>query len=192
MSDATNTDEILADTQGNKTLAASVQKAAETASKRAAQVHNVTVAIRDAILAADSAFEEAKTTLDTTAKSNEEISSSLESTEADVAALEEKARETAERIGSVHNKTDKLKAEYIKITSNSRAAARAADVSAEIAQGVADKQAALQTKYDEVERQLEQHVSGNEERKERAQRLHQRTTELLTQIHQHNAAADSR
>lgn len=63
-----DTNKILEETHGNKTAAIHLQRTAELASERAARIHNVTVAIRDALENAEKAQEEAR---DSLAKINE-------------------------------------------------------------------------------------------------------------------------
>ncbi|CAD5219384.1 unnamed protein product [Bursaphelenchus okinawaensis] len=191
VSSTKNTDEILAETQDNKTLAENLQKQADSASQRAAKIHNTTVAINKALEDANAAYNEAQSVLDQTAESNDQISADLEKAEGDVVTLEEKAKEATTLISELQNKTDKLKAEYIKITSNSKSAGASADKALEIAQKVEENQAPLKAKYDEVDKLLSERVSGNEEKKERAEKLHRRTTELLVNIKKHNSDAEA-
>ena len=48
----------------------------------------------------------------------------------------------------------------------------------------------MQQKYNQVEKLLDERVNGNEQRKERAERLHKQTTDLLTKIRAHNDDAE--
>lgn len=59
-----DTDKILSETSGNKSIAFQLQQAAERASERAARIHNVTVTIREALENAEKTQEEAQNILD--------------------------------------------------------------------------------------------------------------------------------
>jgi len=109
----------------------------------------------------------------------------------DIAVLTSQAKVAEEKIRKIHNTTDYLKAEYIKITSNSKTATANANNAAELIGAAELKQEELKETYDKVKAQLEERESGNEERKQRAEQLRQRTTELLAKIKSSREAKSS-
>lgn len=139
MLEAKNTDQILAETSGNKTVAENLQRSAETASERAAKIHNTIMGIRDSLEKAETAQGEAQRILDSSADANEEIKESLEKTETEIDDLEHRANDATTRISDLQNKTDKLKAEYVKITSSSKSASTNAQSASETAKDVEKK-----------------------------------------------------
>lgn len=68
----------------------------------------------------------------------------LSLTDAEVSALEQKAKEAVERIQKLKNVTDNLKAEYIKITSASKSASQSASNATDIAKDVDKKHIQLE------------------------------------------------
>ncbi|KAI6223535.1 Laminin subunit beta-1 [Aphelenchoides fujianensis] len=169
--DAKNTDQILSETRGNKTNA-------ESAHARADEVHKTATEIRDALAKAEAAQEEAQTTLDTAVNSNEDLGKTVAATENEVDDLEQRVATAVQQIADLNNKTDRLKSSYIKITSSSKSAGTNA-------------QSATEEKYNQVETLLNERVNGNDGRKERAEELARRTTQLLSQIQSHNDDAES-
>ncbi|KAI1733245.1 laminin EGF domain-containing protein [Ditylenchus destructor] len=180
--DIKDTDKILEETSGNKTIATNLQRAAERASERAARIHNVTTAIKEALENAEEAQTAAQAALDQIKANIEKTKSSLGGTEEEVKELEAKATETANKIKEMHNTTDNLKAEYIKITSNSKTATSSANTATETVKSVEQKHENLKETYQKVLKLLEDRESGNDDRKSRAEDLRRRTTELLAKI----------
>lgn len=64
---------------------------------------------------------------------------SLSATEESVQELEGRTKEAAQRINNLHNTTDSLRTEYIKITSNTKSAAASANSATDIAKNVEKK-----------------------------------------------------
>lgn len=137
--EAKNTDQILAETHGNKTVAEQLQRSAEIASERASKIHQTIVGIRDALAEAEKAQSDAQSILDSAADSKEDINRLLGETENEVSDLESRAAEANTRISDLQNKTDKLKAEYIKITSSSKSASTNAQSASDISKDVEKK-----------------------------------------------------
>lgn len=184
VAESKNTNEILAETQDKKSEAERLQTSAAQASKRAADIHNTTVAIKSALSQTDETYNEAQKILDDTTSSNEKVTKDLEDAETDVASLEEKAKEAVSLLSDLQNKTDKLKAEYIKITSNSKAAGASADAALEIANKLDAKQEEVEKKLSEVDAILETRASGGESKQERAKTLMGRAKSLFATLQQ--------
>uniref|UniRef100_A0A914C176 Laminin subunit beta-1 n=1 Tax=Acrobeloides nanus TaxID=290746 RepID=A0A914C176_9BILA len=184
-------DKILEETRGNKTTAAALQASAERASQRAASIHNLTLAIRDALDQAKAAQDAAQQTLN---EANEKISQSrqdLSLTDDQVAALEQKAKDANSRLQQLRNTTDNLKAEYIKITSASKSASQSANNATDIAKEVDSKHTQLEETYTRVKAKLDERENGNEDRNTKASALRKKTTELLAKIKRHNEDIES-
>ncbi|KAI3416331.1 hypothetical protein GPALN_005866 [Globodera pallida] len=180
--EAKEPEKILAETRANKTAASELQAKAELASQRAASIHNITVGIKEALDTAEEAQKQAQMTLDDINANIEKTKSTLALTEEEVKSLESRVDEASERIRKLVNVTDHLKAEYVKIMSNTKAAGQSAAGASEIAAQVEQKHNAMKATYDKVLGLLEEKESGNEERKQRAEQLRKRTTELLAKI----------
>jgi chromosome segregation ATPase len=116
---------------------------------------------------------------------------SLTSTETEMEQLEARVKEATKRIAHLQNTTDKLRTEYIKITSNSKSAAASANTATELAKSVEEKHGELQETYTKVKDLLESRETGNEERKDRAEALRKRATTLLSKIKRHNDDIES-
>ncbi|KAI6236382.1 Laminin subunit beta-1 [Aphelenchoides besseyi] len=188
--EAKNTDQILSETRGNKTVAENLQRGAENAHVRAEEVHKTAKEIQDALKKAEDAQAKAQETLDSAVNSNEDLGNTLSGTETEVDELVQRMDDANNRIADLHNKTEKLKSSYIKITSSSKSAGEKAQSATEIAKDVEKKRAELNDKYQQVEQLLNERVNGNDDRKERAEKLHKRTTDLLVKINGHNSDAD--
>jgi chromosome segregation ATPase len=145
--DTKDTDKILEETRGNKSIATQLQVAAERANQRAAKIHNITLTIKEALEKAEQAQEAAESTLAQITDNLEKTKSGLGATEEEVGALETRANEAAEKIRQMHNTTDNLKAEYIKITSNSKSATNSANSATELVKVVEQKHANLKVDY---------------------------------------------
>lgn len=180
--EAKDTDRILEETRANKTAVQQLQQSAELASRHASTVHNTTLRIKDALEKAAQSQEEAQRTLDEITATIEKSKFTLSATEKEMAELESRAAESIERVRKLQNVTDYLKAEYIKITSNSKSASQSAASALDTIKHVEQKHGTLKDKYDKVVGLLETKESGNEERKQRAEQLRKRTTELLAKI----------
>ncbi|KAL3094721.1 hypothetical protein niasHS_006016 [Heterodera schachtii] len=180
--EAKEPEKILTETHANKTAASELQAKAEKASQRAASIHNVTVGIKESLDKAEEAQKQAQMTLDEANASIEKTKSTLSLTEDEVKSLESRVDEATDRTRKLVNMTDHLKAEYIKIMSNTKAAGQSAAGASEIADQVEQKHNAMKSTYDKVLALLEEKEGGNEERKQRAEELRKRTTELLAKI----------
>uniref|UniRef100_A0AC35F6W6 Laminin subunit beta-1 n=1 Tax=Panagrolaimus sp. PS1159 TaxID=55785 RepID=A0AC35F6W6_9BILA len=186
-----DTDRILAETSGNKTMANELQRSAEDASKRAFEIRNVTLAIREAIKKTEEAQNSAQTKLDETQQRIANARTSLVNSDDQIVQLEDRAKNATELVQRLQNVTDNLKAEYIKITSSSKAAGNSATSASDIATELEERQKELDTKYNTVKTQVEERENGNDDRKDRAQKLRKQTTKLLTKIKQHNDEIES-
>lgn len=129
----------MAETTGNKTVAEQLQQSAESASERASKIHKTILGIRDALDKAEKAQSDTQSVLDSSADANEAIKESLERTETEIDDLESRANEVAMKIADLQNKTSGLKAEYVKITSNSKSASSNAQSASDIARDVEKK-----------------------------------------------------
>lgn len=173
---------ILQETRGNKTTALELQQAADRASERAARIHNTTKAIKDALEQTEKAQEATNAILNQITQKMDKAKGSLSVTDQEVMELEKQSSETAARIRDLHNITNTLKAEYIKITSNSKAATASANNAASLVNSINAKHNSLKETFDKVHGILEKRESGSEERKNRAEALRRRTTDLLARI----------
>ncbi|KAF7637603.1 hypothetical protein Mgra_00002860 [Meloidogyne graminicola] len=182
VSEANDTEKILLETRGNKTIALNLQKRAESASIRAGTIQNITIAIKESLENASIAQEKAESTLKGINEAIEKAKNTMSNTEGDLTSLEDSSKEAVERVKKLQNITDNLKAEYIKITSNTKMASQSANNADKIVKEVEDKHNSLKETYDKISKLLEEKENGNEEKKLKAQQLRKRTTELLAKI----------
>lgn len=124
-------------------MANELQRNAEDASNRATEIRNVTLTIRDAIKKTEEAQIAAQEKLDETRQRIDTARTSLVNSDEQIAQLEEKAKNATDVVLKLQNVTDNLKAEYIKITSSSKAAGNSATTATEIATELEERQKEL-------------------------------------------------
>uniref|UniRef100_A0A7E4V2G9 Laminin subunit beta-1 n=1 Tax=Panagrellus redivivus TaxID=6233 RepID=A0A7E4V2G9_PANRE len=191
VNEARDTDKILAETRGNKTTANKLQQSAEEASKRAAEIKNITQTIRDTIKKTEEIQKAAQAKLEDSIARLEKIRSGLVNADDGVMGLEDKSINATVLAKKLQNDTDNLKAEYIKITSSSKTAGSSASLASEISGDLENRLTKLDDKYTEVKEQLDTRENGNDDRKERANALRKRTTDLLSKIKHQNTEIES-
>lgn len=130
-------------------MANELQRSAEEASKRASEIRNVTLAIREAIKKTEEAQNLAQTKLDETQARIANARNSLVNSDDQITLLEEKAKNSTDIVQRLQNVTDNLKAEYIKITSSSKAAGNSATSASDIATELEERQKDLDVSISE-------------------------------------------
>lgn len=130
-------------------MANELQRSAEDASKRAFEIRNVTLAIREAIKKTDEAQNSAQTKLDETQQRIANARTSLVNSDDQIVQLEDRAKNATELVQRLQNVTDNLKAEYIKITSSSKAAGNSATSASDIATELEERQKELDVSFNQ-------------------------------------------
>lgn len=75
--------------------------------------------------------------------------------------METRANNAAEKVRAMHNTTDNLKAEYIKITSNSKSATASANSATDLVKVVEDKHTNLKVSFTCLISEIEQSYLGH-------------------------------
>ncbi|VDN83513.1 unnamed protein product [Brugia pahangi] len=182
-----NIDIILNETRGNKTIAEALQKSAELASMRAAEIRNITTVVRQALQRAGIAQEVAKGAIKNATEQVMDARNDLNSATDELRLVEISTAKTNETLAKLESAMKDINVQYLSISEDTKYAYEAADKAirqAEFAE-VASEQ--LEVSFEKAKELLSSQNIGNELPQARAEELRKRATQLLHKTQRHRS-----